>query len=239
MEPFDLNLERGLAVSERGRPPSAPTGSHSLAQRFRPRCKQTRRMRTVRLGRRAQAFGLVACLWPTLLVGQTRAIDAGRSVLIIHVLKSGLFSGFAHNHEIAAPIAEGAADFAQRSRVSLRVDARRMRVLDPGTSDNTRSEIQRTMQGSAVLDVERFPEISFQSKSIDAAGHDHWLVHGNLTLHGQTMPITADVLLKDGHYRGTATLKQREFGMTPVSVAGGTIKVKDELKVEFDIVLAQ
>jgi hypothetical protein len=31
-------------------------------------------------------------------------------------------------------------------------------------------------------------------------------------------------------------LKQRDFGIEPVSVGGGTVKVKDELRVEFEIV---
>lgn len=90
-------------------------------------------MRTSRLRRSLQAFGLVACLWPAILAGQTRAIDTRRSVLIIHVFKSGLFSGFAHNHEIAAAIAEGDVKLTQPLRVSLRVDTRKMRVLDPET----------------------------------------------------------------------------------------------------------
>jgi hypothetical protein len=41
---------------------------------------------------------------------------------------------------------------------------------------------------------------------------------------------------KDGHYLGSTTFKQREFGITPVRVAGGTVKVKDEVKIEFDVV---
>jgi len=32
-------------------------------------------------------------------------------------------------------------------------------------------------------------------------------------------------------------LKQTEFGITPVKVAGGTVKVKDEVKVAFSIAL--
>jgi hypothetical protein len=32
-------------------------------------------------------------------------------------------------------------------------------------------------------------------------------------------------------------LKQIEFGITPVTVPGGTVKVNDEVKVEFDIAL--
>jgi hypothetical protein len=34
---------------------------------------------------------------------------------------------------------------------------------------------------------------------------------------------------------GTCTLKQRDFGITPISIAGGTVKVKNELKIDFDI----
>jgi hypothetical protein len=30
-------------------------------------------------------------------------------------------------------------------------------------------------------------------------------------------------------------LKQRDFGITPVSIAGGTVKVKNELTIDFDI----
>jgi hypothetical protein len=32
------------------------------------------------------------------------------------------------------------------------------------------------------------------------------------------------------------TLKQSDFGIRPISIVGGTVKVKDELKVEFDVV---
>jgi polyisoprenoid-binding protein YceI len=64
-------------------------------------------------------------------------------------------------------------------------------------------------------------------------------VHGTLDLHGESHPVTVDVALKDGVYRGTATLKQTGFGIAPVSVAGGTVKVKDEVKVEFAIALVK
>ena len=32
-----------------------------------------------------------------------------------------------------------------------------------------------------------------------------------------------------------ATLKQTDFGMAPVTVAAGTVKVKDEAKIEFEM----
>ena len=64
-------------------------------------------------------------------------------------------------------------------------------------------------------------------------------MRGNLTLHGQTRPVMVDVALRDGRHEGSARLKQRDFGITPVSIAGGTVKVKDEVKVEFGIALLQ
>lgn len=61
------------------------------------------------------------------------------------------------------------------------------------------------------------------------------MVRGELTLHGQTHPVSATVHKQDGAYVGTSRLKQTAFGIHPVS-AGGVVKVKDELEVQFSIV---
>ena len=50
--------------------------------------------------------------------------------------------------------------------------------------------------------------------------------------------MTVDVKEKSGHYTGHATLKQTDFGIEPVKVAGGAVRVKDEVQVEFDIQLS-
>jgi len=168
--------------------------------------------------------------------GQSKAIDASKSSMKVRVFKFGAFSAFAHNHEIEAPIAEGKIDSSANASVQLRVDAREMRVLDPEVDAGKRDEIQHTMQSSTVLDVEKFPEISYQSTSVTSRGDDHWEVHGELTLHGKKQPVAVEVSSKDGHYRGTASIKQSDFGIEPIRVAGGTVKVKDELRIEFDIV---
>ena len=34
---------------------------------------------------------------------------------------------------------------------------------------------------------------------------------------------------------GSTSLKQTDFGITPISIAGGTVKVKDEVRIEFDV----
>ena len=179
-----------------------------------------------------------SCLGPTSLYAQSKAIDITKSSLTVRVFKSGAFSAFAHNHEIQAPIAEGKIDSSGNS-VQLRVDSRKMRVLDPEISAGKRAEIQHTMQGATVLDVEKFPEITYQSTAVTGRGYGHWEVNGDLTLHGQKQPVVVEVSLQDGHYRGSASFKQSTFGIAPISIAGGTVKVKDEIKIEFDIVPAK
>lgn len=123
--------------------------------------------------------------------------------------------------------------------VDLRVAARQLRVFDPEASEKTRAQIQETMDSDKVLDVTRFPDISFQSTAVEVRGSDHWLVRGTLALHGKERPIAVDVTLKDERYRGSATLRQTDFGITPVTVAGGTVKVKDEVKIEFEIAVTE
>ena len=44
------------------------------------------------------------------------------------------------------------------------------------------------------------------------------------------------VVGSDGKYHGEVLIKQRDFGIEPIKVAGGAVKVKDELKVQFEIV---
>jgi polyisoprenoid-binding protein YceI len=177
-------------------------------------------------------------MWMCTAAAQPRAIDAQKSGMTVRVFKSGLFSAFGHDHEIAAPIADGVADVEGR-RVELRAKASTLRVRDPEASDKDRQEIQKTMLGPDVLDVERYPQIVFRSTSVEPAGPGSWTVPGELTLHGQTRPITVQVRERDGHYVGAVRVKQSDFGIKPIKVAGGTVSVKDEVRIDFDIQLAQ
>ena len=162
-------------------------------------------------------------------------IDIENSTLTVRVFKSGLLSAFGHEHEIRAPIEQGFFSLDPPS-AELTVDARKLRVLDPGVSEHDRSEIQNTMLGPKVLDSDAFPEIQFQSSSAIRQTGNKWLVSGNLTLHGQTRPVQLVLEAKDGHYRGQSVLKQTDFAITPVVVAGGAVRVKNEIRVEFDVV---
>lgn len=194
---------------------------------------------------RAQPFALkiaaASVLLTSAVVGllahaqSPKQIDTDRSVLTVHVYKTGLFSAFAHNHEIRAMFQSGSFSEDNPS-IEFTVDSRTLKVLDVEASDGERRTIQETMLGPKVLDSERFPEIRFRSTSIHQMAEGKWAVNGDLTLHGQTRPIKVDVESSAGRYRGSAELQQKDFGITPVSVAGGSVKVKNEVRVDFETV---
>ena len=167
---------------------------------------------------------------------QQRYVDTQKSTLMIHIGKTGAFSGLGHEHEVRAPIHSGAADTGSHPAVEIHVDARELRVIDKDASEKDRAEVEKTMLGPEVLDSEHHQEIVFKSTAAEPAGPGSWALHGNLTLRGQTRPVTVQVTLKDGRYTGEATVKQTDFGIKPPGKAG--VRAKDELRIEFDVRLA-
>jgi hypothetical protein len=170
------------------------------------------------------------------VAGAERLIDTERSTITVRVLMGGLFGALADDHVIRAPIMEGSIQ--DPPHVALLIDARRMRVSDPGLSPKDREAVQARMLGPEVLDVQRFERIYFHSVMIRQLAANSWRVDGELELHGQIHPLIVDVRREQGRYRGAVSVLQTAFGITPIRFAVGTVKVKDAVQVDFDIVLA-
>jgi len=170
----------------------------------------------------------------------------GRGHFYIHTGTSGLFGAFAHEHLIEAQKIEGCAvtdsKDITRSSIKLTFTTADIRVLDPKESTKDRAKVQTTME-TEVLRVSQYPHVVFESVSVErAGGSDALRVHGNLTIRGKTKPIIVPltlVRLDDGtlRARGEYKFKQTEFDIRPVQLAGGTIKVKDEVRTEFELFL--
>jgi polyisoprenoid-binding protein YceI len=107
--------------------------------------------------------------------------------------------------------------------------------------------VQATMQGEKVLDVAKFPEITFSSSSVSAAKKtsDGWelTLSGKLKLHGvekpASFPLRVHADSRELRGEGEVSILQTDYGITPVKVAGGSVKVKDKLKITFSIVASQ
>ena len=190
------------------------------------------------MGKKLLVFLVAGLMWIVSAIAQQRAIDAGKSAMTVRVYKAGLLSALGHDHEIAAPITRGTVN-PTSGHVELHLGAGALQVRDPKVSDKDRAEIQKTMLGPEVLDVQQYPEIVFRSTSAQPIDAGAWKVSGNLMLHGETRALAVDVRETGGHYVGTTRFKQTEFGIKPVKVAGGSIRVKDEVRIEFDVQLAR
>jgi polyisoprenoid-binding protein YceI len=177
----------------------------------------------------------LTALQMTLVAAQDKAIDVQRSTITVHVGKAGLFSVAGHEHWVSAPISAGVVDDSNAPHVEFTVDASKMSVKpDPKVDAKTQSEIQRDMQ-EMTLESARFPQIAFRSSRVEILGKDEWKVHGTLTLHGVTKPIVVMVRRDGGMYFSHAILKQTDFGIKPITVGGGLVKVKNEVEVDFKI----
>lgn len=170
--------------------------------------------------------------------GRARAVDVAQSKMTVHVSKRGIFGFLGDDHDIEAPISSGSYD-GDSQTVDIVVDAAKLRVLDPKLPPQKRTDVQDNMIGPEVLDVARYPTIRFTSKQAVVPGAGRSTIVGELTLHGQTHPVTLQVAkIDEEHFSGSATIRQTAFGITPIRAAGGTISVEDAVNVDFEIVLA-
>src|SRR5438309_1031034 len=187
----------------------------------------------------------------TLIPGRLFAVDRacvmpGQGYFRIHVGTAGLFGAFAHDHSIEAKKVVGCASIdpkdLQRSSVKLEFPAADIRVIDPKESEKDRAEVQKTME-TDVLRVSEYPRVTFESTAVERAGEaNQFRVRGNLTIRGKTQPVVIPLTVTrsaDGTYRakGEYRFKQSSFLIKPIQLAGGTVKVKDEVQTQFDLYL--
>jgi polyisoprenoid-binding protein YceI len=101
-----------------------------------------------------------------------------------------------------------------------------MMALDVGDRDNIHATIDKEV-------LER-KEIAFRSTEMERAdGRLHF--QGDLTIAGQTHPISFDVTVGDGGaLSGSAVVKQSDWGIKPYSTLFGALKVSDDVTVAIE-----
>ncbi len=173
-------------------------------------------------------------------------IDAKGSTFTVRATATGMLSAFGHNPTIAIPDFQGdvrfASDALEYARLRLVIQAASLVVTDD-ISNKDRQEIERRMHNE-VLETDGFPEIIYE------CSHDHPVprmgdglysasLNGELTLHGITRrePVSARVRLIGDNLRATGEFAVclSNYEIRPVSAAGGTVKLKDEIKLSFNV----
>ena len=175
-------------------------------------------------------------------------IDPRASRLTARAFAGGPLSAMGHNPSFAVRDITGEAaldpDAPGSGSLRLTIKAGSLALSDQ-MSDKDRREIERALHDE-VLESARYPEITYASGETKTAvtrsgeGQFQVTLNGDLTLHGVTRshPVTARVFVTGDMLRAAAetTLRQSEFGIKLVSVAGGMLKVKEDIKLTFDLV---
>ncbi len=169
-------------------------------------------------------------------------IDPAKSDLSIYTSNTGLFASAGHKLEIKAKDISGNLKFDPKSfstgTLEIKVASNSLKVNNP-TSEKDKKEIEETLCAK-VLECDQFPSITFKSTQLQAKDDQTHLITGDLSLHGVTQSLPFEVQIKHENNQleatGEFTLKQTDFNIKPPSAMGGTIKVKNELKITFHFV---
>jgi polyisoprenoid-binding protein YceI len=111
--------------------------------------------------------------------------------------------------------------------------------------DTNQPDRDKHLRSADFFDVEKYPEITFKSKSIKPAGKDKYDVTGTLTMHGVskevTLPVTylGQASMKGGARAGfetATTLDRKDYGIVwnRALDTGGAL-LGDDVKVEINL----
>jgi polyisoprenoid-binding protein YceI len=196
----------------------------------------------------AATMALLATMWPSYPRAASSAyqVDPAKSRVTIAVGKSGAFSFLGHKHEVSGPIESGSIDVdpgnLSSSRVSLGIATSSLKVSGADEPPEDRPKVQETMESDQVLDVARYPRITFESTGVTGGQPGtptlDLVVAGRLTIRDVTRPVSVPVHVQLGDHslnaNGRFSVRQKEFGIKPISV-GGAVAVKDRLDITFSV----
>ncbi len=147
----------------------------------------------------------------------------------------GMMTVRGHFAEISAA-GEIDVEHPERSKVQATVQTASIR-----THNEQRDNDLRT---SNFLDVDNHPTMTFKSTKIEPAGQDRYTMTGDLTIKGNTRPVTLNVIrygeFNDpmmGHrigYAAEGQVNRKDFGMSFDMMLDGRFIVSNEIQINIE-----
>ena len=75
----------------------------------------------------------------------------------------------------------------------------------------------------------------FTAAEITEAAPGRYRAAGTLELHGVAQQLVFDFDGTPEHYHGRAIVHASDFGIPPLTFAGGLVRIKDDIVIEFDL----
>jgi len=175
-------------------------------------------------------------------------IDPKRSDLMVRAFSGGLLWFKGHDHFVRPSDFSGDVELTPTAitpaSLLLTIRAASVEETRPIFTPPQKKIINKELN-EIVLQPAKYPDIVFKSTEVPGKlkedGHYEAKIGGDLTLHGVTRHITipADVTL-DGttslRARGEVEFNRSDYKVEATSAMHGTIRVRDKLKLTFDIV---
>jgi polyisoprenoid-binding protein YceI len=201
---------------------------------------------------------------PSTAASNAYQIDAAHSELRILVYRAGPMARLGHNHVIVnrnlggwvdVGATSSAASFVLRVPVAdFAVDEAEARHTEGADFAETvaadaQTGTRRNMLSAAVLDADRFPNITLTSVAVGPVGAANAaaskipvLLSATLAVelagHRSTLvvPFKLEIFAGGLAASGTIVLRQSSMGISPLSIMFGALQVQDELSVKFRLV---
>jgi polyisoprenoid-binding protein YceI len=170
----------------------------------------------------------------------TYAIDPAHSsvqFVVRHMMITNVRGGFSG--------VQGTVEYDSENPSASKIDV----TIDAGTINTLMPDRDAHLKSADFLEVEKYPAITFQSKSVTTNADGELLARGDLTIHG----VTKEAILKVdgpsaegkdpwGNARigasATTKIKRSDFGLTwNTALEAGGFLVGDELKIELEVSL--
>jgi hypothetical protein len=179
------------------------------------------------------------------------AIDPDATEVRVLVYRAGPLAALGHNHVITSSALAGRIDSLPggeyRFDLALPVETFAVDLplprADEGpdfatpVADDARAGTRANMLGERVLDAARFPVIRLAGETRSAADGARSLALA-VTLRDATREFRVPVTLESGDrpvLQGELSLTHADLGLTPFSVMGGMLSVRDDLLVRFRV----
>jgi polyisoprenoid-binding protein YceI len=114
-------------------------------------------------------------------------------------------------------------------------------VIETASIRTNNERRDNDLRNSNILDVEHYPTITFKSSAIEATAPDHYSMTGDLTIKGNTRPVTVAVVnygeFNDpmmGHrigYGADTQIQRKDFGLNVDMLLDGRLVIGNEVQI--------
>lgn len=167
-------------------------------------------------------------------------LDKAHASLIFKVSHIGFSNYTARFKRFDAQLQFDPADLSA-SKLTATVD---VKSLETDYPDPLKLDFNAQLLGKEWFDAEQYPTIEYRSTRVEQTGPKSMRIHGDLTMHGVTKPVTLEATYNGGYashpyepnarvgFSAHGTLKRSDFGISyGIPAPGTTMGVGDEVTI--------